>query len=143
MMIDLDRLLHDQGFDERLETSVEMPAMARAFISDPIEAERDGLGRWSMFAVNVEDAAHLIVAAPADIESAGCSIWTRHADQLEVGAVATLIRDLTSADALFMLPDGTEVVPSDGAISPRIDVRSSEAHYAVETRKVIGVASTS
>ena len=127
---DLDLALAEHGCDARLETSLTMDELARDLGAHPGPYFRDGLGVWDAFSLEVEGAGELIIAAPADDDEAGCSIWYANGRNMDHRVVASLIYGLAGDDPMFLEPETGAPVMPDRMLATQFAAKADLGRFA-------------
>ena len=130
---DLDAALADQRLNARIETSMTLKQVARRLNIEPWPYVRDGLGTWNALSVQVDGFGEFVVAAPAHLDDAGCSVWYSPSAAMSEQTVASLLCGLADEDTpLFLDPESGEPVVPDSAVAlaliERVQVHDLELH---------------
>ncbi|MEL6959125.1 MAG: hypothetical protein AAGL89_09270 [Pseudomonadota bacterium] len=123
MIQNLDLLLRNDRYVNRLETDLRFGDLAALFTDPPLEMERPGLGIWLAFPVNVDDAGYMIVSVPRDDKDRlGTTVFYQDGEGMNDASIAgVLLQLLGRQTARFMTPDGEMVTPAFASIDPEIE----------------------
>lgn len=118
---DLDSIVKNHALLARIEASPPFRYFTKSLGADPKRYERDGLGIWLAFPVEVKPLGEFIIAAPEHDMDAGSSIWFEQNELLTEGLLAAAICVICKdRQMLFMTTDGDFINPNfDGIKSFR------------------------
>jgi len=129
MIQNLDLLLRNDRYVNRLETDLLFEDLSALFADAALEMERPGLGVWLAFPVNVDDAGYMIVSVPKDDkDTMGSTVFFQDGDGMTHANIAGVLLQLLGREtARFMTPDGEIIAPSFASVEPEIeDAQSSQ-----------------
>lgn len=116
-LFDLEQVIHELELSERIEASAPIRFFIKALGADPEKYERDGLGVWLAFPVDVKPLGKFIVAAPEHDKDAGASIWFQENDNLRASILAAAICIICEdRHILFATTEGQFINPDFQAV---------------------------